>query len=91
VNVPRYLATVRRDPDARQFVIGAPDFPEIDERCERLAEVDRLARAAIHAAVGRRRSEGSEPPPPTPKKRLEARPEYRNCFLLSVDADGPSS
>ncbi|HKJ23335.1 MAG TPA: hypothetical protein VKB65_00835 [Myxococcota bacterium] len=89
--MPRYLATIRRDPQAGEFVIGAPDFPEIDERCERLSDVDVLARAAIHAALGRCRREGADPPPPTPKKRLEARPEYRNCFLLTIDWEAPRS
>jgi len=87
--VPDYLATIRRNPQAGEFVIGAPDFPEIDERCERFSDVDVLARAAIRAALARCRRAGADPPVPTPKKRLEAQPEYRNCFLLTVDGDAP--
>lgn len=81
-----YFAVVRLTAD-QDFSVELPDFPEIEQTCESIAEAQRTAERALRDAVGAAARRGDGPPEPTPKQELECRPEYRSSFVFRVELD----
>lgn len=84
-----FLAAVRLDPQARTFVIRAPDFPEIEEQCRdfnrALTMADEVVRECVRDRLQREGSTGT----PVRGAELEGRAEYRQCVLVPVEVEEP--
>jgi len=81
-----YLAVIHLERSESVFVIRSPDFPEVEVRCKSFDDTLTAAQRVIRSQLQNLRSRGATLPKATSKESLENRPEYRQCFLIGVDA-----